>query len=135
GLGVGAAAMAELAEMVRSGTVSATAAARIAAAMIPDADPAPTTVTPHVAAAEDRSPQALAAKLGLLQEKDADATQAWVDEAFRLNEQAVRDARSNPKKAKQAAGFLRGQVMKLSEGRADPALVGELIEKKLAEPT
>lgn len=141
GLGVSAAAMAELAEMVRSGTVSATAAARIAAAMIPEADPAPAAVTPHAApaahaaAAEARSPQTLAAKLGLLQEKDAGAMQAWVDEAFRLNEQAVRDARSNPKKAKQAAGFLRGQVMKLSEGRADPAMVGELIEKKLAEPT
>ncbi|MCG3132773.1 MAG: Aspartyl/glutamyl-tRNA(Asn/Gln) amidotransferase subunit B [Phycisphaerae bacterium] len=139
GLGVDARAMAELAQMVRSGTVSATAAAQIAAAMIPPADPPPADPPPPTAApraaAEARSPHALAAKLGLIQEKDAGATQAWVDEAFRLNEQAVRDARSNPKKARQAAGFLRGQVMKLSEGRADPTLVGELIEKKLAEPT
>ena len=27
--------------------------------------------------------------------------------------------------------FLRGQVMKLSHGKADPILAGELIEKKL----
>ena len=28
-------------------------------------------------------------------------------------------------------GFLRGAVMKLSAGKADPKLVGELLEKKL----
>ena len=32
---------------------------------------------------------------------------------------------------KAARGFLTGQVMKLSGGKADPTLVGELIEAKL----
>ena len=50
-----------------------------------------------------------------------------------LGEQAVRDALTSPKKAKKAAGFLRGQVMRISKGQADPNLVGRLIEKKLAE--
>jgi serine/threonine protein kinase len=57
----------------------------------------------------------------------------WVDEAFRANEQAVSDALANPRKAQAAAGFLRGQVMKLSGGKADPSLVGRLIEQELAK--
>ena len=47
--------------------------------------------------------------------------------------QAVQDAIANPKKLKAARGFLSGQVMKLSGGRADPRLAGELIEQRLAE--
>ena len=58
--------------------------------------------------------------------------QAWVDRVFAANEQAVQDALSNPKKQKRARGFLTGQVMQLSGGKADPKIVGELIEKKLA---
>ncbi len=56
----------------------------------------------------------------------------WIDEAFAANPKAVEDAIENPKKAKASAGFLRGQVMKLSGGQADPKLVGKLIEEKLA---
>ena len=37
------------------------------------------------------------------------------------------------KKAEPAAGFLRGQVMKLSGGRADPKIVGKLLKAKLDE--
>ena len=46
-------------------------------------------------------------ELGLVQVQDTDATQAWVDQAFAANEQAVRDALDNPKKTKAAIGFLR----------------------------
>ena len=70
-----------------------------------------------------------------MQVQDEGATIAWVEQAFKDNEQAVRDAIHNPKKAKRAAGFLCGQVMKTSGGKADPKLVGELIEKRLAEGT
>ncbi|HPC23275.1 MAG TPA: Asp-tRNA(Asn)/Glu-tRNA(Gln) amidotransferase GatCAB subunit B, partial [Phycisphaerae bacterium] len=59
----------------------------------------------------------------------------WVDQALAANAQAVQDAIANPKKIKAARGFLTGQVMKLSGGKADPKIVGELIEKKLAEKT
>lgn len=118
GLSLQPARLAELARLVKEGTISASAATQIAPRMLDTED----------------SPQALADAMGLLKVKDAAATQAWVDEALRLNEQAVRDAVANPKKAKQAAGFLRGQVMKLSGGKADPALVGELIERSLAPP-
>jgi aspartyl-tRNA(Asn)/glutamyl-tRNA(Gln) amidotransferase subunit B len=60
--------------------------------------------------------------------------QAWVDEVFAANPQAVKDAlHPDPKKAKGPLGFLRGQVMKVSQGKADPRLTGELIERKLRE--
>ncbi|MCH9033685.1 MAG: Asp-tRNA(Asn)/Glu-tRNA(Gln) amidotransferase subunit GatB [Planctomycetes bacterium] len=116
-LGVGAAQMAALATMTKRGTINKTAANRLAETLLDRTE----------------SPEQLAEELGLLQVQDSAATQAWVDEAFAHNEQAVRDALTSPKKAKKAAGFLRGQVMGISKGQADPNLVGRLIEKKLAE--
>jgi len=116
-LGVEAQRMAQLAKMVDGGQVSSSAADRLAEAMLERTD----------------TPQALAQELGLLQVRDEGATMAWVEEAFASNESAVQDAMNNPKMAKAAAGFLRGQVMKLSGGKADPKLVGELIERRLSE--
>lgn len=77
--------------------------------------------------------EGLAKELDLLQESNIETIQEWVDQAFATNEKAVKDALANPKKQKAAVGFLRGQVMKLSAGKADPKLVGELIEKKIDE--
>ena len=76
---------------------------------------------------------ALARKLGKLQVRDEGQMQAWVTQAFAANERAVRDALGNPKRQQKAKGFLTGQVMQLSGGQADPKIVGELIERKLAE--
>ncbi len=114
-LNVDALRMAQLATMTRDGTVSATAATQLAEAMLTSTDP----------------PATIAAKLGLVQVQDEGATATWVAEAFAANEQAVRDALANPKKMQAAAGFLRGQVMKISGGKADPKLVGTLIEREL----
>ncbi len=75
----------------------------------------------------------IAQAAGLVQERDESAVRAWVEEAFAANPKAIADALENPKKAKAAVGFLRGRVMKLSQGKADPKLAGELIQKKLAE--
>jgi len=116
-LGVSAARMAELAKLTKAGTVNKTAAKRLAEAMLERLEP----------------PESLAKELGLIQVQDTGATQAWVDEVLAANEQAVSDAVSNPKKTKKAVGFLRGQVMQLSKGQADPILTGQLIEKRLAE--
>jgi aspartyl-tRNA(Asn)/glutamyl-tRNA(Gln) amidotransferase subunit B len=69
----------------------------------------------------------------LLQVRDVGQMQAWVDAAFAANEKAAQDAAANPKKQKQARGFLMGQVMKLSGGKADPRIVGDLIDKRLAD--
>jgi aspartyl-tRNA(Asn)/glutamyl-tRNA(Gln) amidotransferase subunit B len=114
-LGVDAGRIAELAKITADGTVNKTAANQIAEVML----------TRH------ESPRGLAAELGLVQVQDVDSTGRWVDEAFAANEQAVRDALANPKKTQAAVGFLRGQVMKVSGGKADPKLVGKLIEDRL----
>jgi len=115
-LGVDAERIADLAGMTAEGSVSATAASRLAEAMVDDG----------------ASPMALAERFGLVQVRDQAATVQWVEEAFSANQKAVEDATKNPKKAKAAAGFLRGQVMRISGGKADPKLVGRLIDGRLA---
>ena len=102
---------------MEEGTVSATAANQVAPELIES----------------ESSPAELAEKMGLVQVQDVGQMEAWVDEAIAANEQAFKDAVGNPKKAQKAAGFLRGQVMRISGGKADPKLVGEIIEKKIAE--
>ncbi len=116
-LGVDAHRMAQLASITAKGKINKTAANRIAKAMLTSSAP----------------PAELAKDLGLVQVHDADATAVWVEEAFAANEQAVQDALANPRKAKAAAGFLRGQVMKSSAGKADPNLVGKLIDQRLQQ--
>lgn len=113
--GLAADRIAELAVMVDGGAVSATAAGQIAEAMLKTG----------------RGPRELAGELGLEQVQDTGATQAWVDQAIAANPKAVSDAKENAKKKQAALGFLRGQVMKLSGGKANPKLVGELLEQAL----
>ncbi len=115
GLGVDAARLGELSAITADGTINATAAVQIAEKMLDRGD----------------GPRAIAEREGLIQVRDASRMQAWVDAAFAANGAAVQDALANPKKQKQARGFLTGQVMKLSQGQADPTLVGRLIEQKL----
>lgn len=81
----------------------------------------------------DIAPAKLAEEIGLLQSTDEDETAVWVDQALAANQKAVQDALANPKKLKAARGFLTGQVVKLSGGKADPKIVGALIEKRLLE--
>jgi aspartyl-tRNA(Asn)/glutamyl-tRNA(Gln) amidotransferase subunit B len=116
-LGIDAERMAELAIITADGTVNNTSADRLAELML----------------SRKESPRKLAQELGLIQVHDPTATARWIDEAFASNPQAVRDALENPKKAKAAVGFLRGRVMRISSGQADPKLVGKLIEQRLAE--
>ncbi len=148
GLGLPPAALAELAELVRAGEINATAAAKIAGLMIErvwgpltrDTPQGPLPASTEVAALPRPGtgrappcPRALAAELGLLQTRDADQIAAWVEQAMAANAGAVRDALSNPKKLQAARGFLAGQVMKLSGGRADPKLAAALLEQRLRE--
>lgn len=107
---------ATLANMAESGAISATAAGTIFDALLerPDA-----------------SPKDLAAELGLLQVRDAGQTEAWVKSAIEANPRAVEDYKTNPKKKQASLGFLRGAVMKASGGKADPKMVGELLERLL----
>ena len=76
-------------------------------------------------------PKSIAETKGLIQVRDTATTEKWVDEALAANPLAVDTYKNNPKKKQASLGFLRGAVMKASAGKADPKLVGELLEKKL----
>ena len=80
----------------------------------------------------DQSPRAIAEEKNLLQVSDESAIQAIVDEVLSdpASAQSVSDIKAGQDKA---IGFLVGQVMKKSAGKANPGLAGELIRKKLGE--
>ncbi len=65
---------------------------------------------------------------GLAQVSDSGALEAMCDEAIAANPRSVEDFR-NGKAA--ALNFLKGQVMRLSKGKANPAVVGGILEKKI----
>jgi aspartyl-tRNA(Asn)/glutamyl-tRNA(Gln) amidotransferase subunit B len=115
-LGVTAEKYAALAKLADEGTISATAAV---------------TVFEELLNNPGGDPKAVAEAKGLIQVRDAGATEKWVDEALAANPKAVDDYKNNPKKKQASIGFLRGAVMKASAGKADPKMVGELLEKKL----
>jgi aspartyl-tRNA(Asn)/glutamyl-tRNA(Gln) amidotransferase subunit B len=118
-LGVSAEKYAALAKLADEGVISATAAV---------------TVFEELLQNPAGDPKGIAEAKGLIQVRDAGATEKWVDEAMAAHPKAVDDARNNPKKKQASMGFLRGAVMKASAGKADPKMVGELLEKKLNTP-
>jgi aspartyl-tRNA(Asn)/glutamyl-tRNA(Gln) amidotransferase subunit B len=66
---------------------------------------------------------------GLKQESDTGAIEVFVDQAIAANPGPVADFKAGKVSA---LNFLKGQVMKLSKGKANPALAGEILEKKLS---
>lgn len=75
------------------------------------------------------SPKAIVEREGLAQTSDSGAIEAFVDTVLVANPNVVDDYRAGKTNV---AGFLVGQVMKASGGKANPALVQELVRKKLA---
>ncbi|MFM7459927.1 MAG: Asp-tRNA(Asn)/Glu-tRNA(Gln) amidotransferase subunit GatB, partial [Burkholderiales bacterium] len=67
---------------------------------------------------------------GLKQVTDPGAIEKIIDDVLAKNEKSVAEFRSGKDKAIQA---LIGQVMKASQGKANPGQVNELLRKKLAE--
>jgi aspartyl-tRNA(Asn)/glutamyl-tRNA(Gln) amidotransferase subunit B len=78
---------------------------------------------------EGGMPGALVEARGLGQVSDAGALACFVDQVLAEHAKSVEDYKAGKKAA---AGFLVGQVMKLSKGKADPKLVGKLVAEKLA---
>jgi aspartyl-tRNA(Asn)/glutamyl-tRNA(Gln) amidotransferase subunit B len=104
---------AELAELSGSGQINSKQAKDVFAKMI----------------AENKSPVLLVKELGLSQVSDVGALEAFADQAIAANPKSVADYKAG----KQAAlNALKGQVMKLSKGTANPQLVGEILAKKLS---
>ncbi len=77
--------------------------------------------------------EAIIARGGYQMVSDRDAIATAVAAAIAANPQAVEELKKGKKKPEAVKGFLRGQVMKQTGGKANPAVVGELLESKLAE--
>ena len=113
-----AAELLELSEMVEKKELSSTAGKEIFLEMY---DRKNTSKTPHQ----------LAKEMNLMQENDEEALGKIIDEVLAAPEcaKAAEDVRNGEMKA---IGFLVGQVMKKSKGKANPATVNELIKAKLS---
>ena len=73
-------------------------------------------------------PESVATEKNLIQVSDEGAIIKIVDQVLADNPKAAEDVRNGEIKA---IGFLVGQVMKASQGKANPALATELIKKQL----
>ena len=110
----------QLARLMEGGTVNATAGEKLLEEVLNDGP----RMVDFAALARERN---------LIQVRDEGRMLAWVEQAFAENDQAVQDALGNPKKGNVAAGFLTGQVMRISGGQADPRVVARLIRRKLED--
>jgi aspartyl-tRNA(Asn)/glutamyl-tRNA(Gln) amidotransferase subunit B len=72
-------------------------------------------------------PAVIVEKKGLRQVSDTGAIEAAVDAALAAHPTQVAQYATNPK----VLGFFVGQIMKATQGKANPALVNELLRKKL----
>jgi aspartyl-tRNA(Asn)/glutamyl-tRNA(Gln) amidotransferase subunit B len=74
------------------------------------------------------SPKAIVEREGLAQTSDPSAIVAFIEEVLAANEKSVTDYKAGKTNV---MGFLVGQVMKASKGKADPQLVNALMKEKL----
>lgn len=75
-----------------------------------------------------KSPQAIVQEQGLVQISDEGEIKAVVERIVEANPQSVSDYQAGKEKA---VGFLVGQVMRETKGKANPALVNKLILERL----
>jgi aspartyl-tRNA(Asn)/glutamyl-tRNA(Gln) amidotransferase subunit B len=104
--------LADLADLLDAKTISSSAAQQVFAEMF----------------ASGKSPAAIVQEKGLAQVSDTGAIEKFCDEAIAANPNPVADYKAGKVAA---LNSLKGQVMKLSKGKANPALVGEILERKL----
>jgi aspartyl-tRNA(Asn)/glutamyl-tRNA(Gln) amidotransferase subunit B len=106
------AAIIELIEVVDSGKISSRSAQDVFTEMF----------------ASGQAPNAVVEKKGLAQVSDTGAIEIFCEEAIAANPGPAADFKAGKAAA---LNFLKGQVMKLSKGKANPALAGEILERKL----
>ncbi|HTL77894.1 MAG TPA: Asp-tRNA(Asn)/Glu-tRNA(Gln) amidotransferase subunit GatB [Candidatus Babeliales bacterium] len=78
--------------------------------------------------ATGKSATAIVKEKGIEQLSDVSAIEALCDEVIATNPKPVADFRAGNVAS---LNFLKGQVLKLSKGKANPQIVGEILEKKL----
>jgi aspartyl-tRNA(Asn)/glutamyl-tRNA(Gln) amidotransferase subunit B len=77
----------------------------------------------------DEAPEAIVTARGFRQVSDTAALNALIENVFAAHPAAVADVKKGQGKS---MGFLVGQVMKASGGKANPKVIRELLAKKLA---
>jgi aspartyl-tRNA(Asn)/glutamyl-tRNA(Gln) amidotransferase subunit B len=75
-----------------------------------------------------RNAAAIVKEKGIAQLSDVSAIEELCDEVIAANPKPVADYKAGNLAS---LNFLKGQVIKLSKGKANPQLVGEILEKKL----
>jgi len=105
-------ALLELVNLVEAKTISSAAAQQVFAEMFDTG----------------KAPAVIVQEKGLAQVSDTGAIEKFCDEAIAANPNPVADYKAGKVAA---LNSLKGQVMKLSKGKANPALVGEILERKL----
>jgi len=105
-------ALLELIGLVEAKTISSSAAQQVFTEMF----------------ATGKAPTVIVQEKGLAQVSDTGAIEKFCDEAIAANPAPVADYKAGKIAA---LNSLKGQVMKLSKGKANPALVGEILERKL----
>lgn len=105
-------AILELVGLVENKTISSSAAQQVFAEMFDTG----------------KAPAAIVQEKGLAQVSNTGAIEKYCDEAIAANPGPANDFRSGKIGA---LNFLKGQVMKLSKGKANPVLVGEVLQRKL----
>ena len=76
----------------------------------------------------DKDPKKIVEEKGLKQESDPKALETLIDKVIDSNRDKATEYKSGKVKL---FGFFVGQVMKLSDGKANPQLVNEILKKKL----
>jgi aspartyl-tRNA(Asn)/glutamyl-tRNA(Gln) amidotransferase subunit B len=104
----------ELVELVESGKISSKIAQEVFGEMFDSG----------------KAPGGIVAEKGLAQESDSGAVEAYCDQAIAEHPGPAADFRAGKAAA---LNFLKGQVMKLSRGKANPGVAGEILERKLKE--
>jgi aspartyl-tRNA(Asn)/glutamyl-tRNA(Gln) amidotransferase subunit B len=105
-------ALLELVNLVEARTISNSAAQQVFAEMFETG----------------KFPALVVQEKGLAQVSDTGAIEKFCEDAIAANPGPANDFRSGKPAA---LNFLKGQVMKLSKGKANPTLVGEILERKL----
>jgi aspartyl-tRNA(Asn)/glutamyl-tRNA(Gln) amidotransferase subunit B len=106
-------AIAEMINLIEDGTISGKMAKEIFEGMY----------------RSSKSPRAIIEEKGLVQITDEDALKKAIEEVMTANPEQVEGYRNGKEKL---FGFFVGQVMKATKGKANPALVNELLKKMLS---
>ncbi len=105
-------ALAELIALIDAGTITGTIAKQVLPVMF----------------AENKMPKVIVEEKGLAQISDEGAILTMIQEILAQNEAAVSDFRAGKDKA---IGFLTGQVMRASRGKANPGMIQKLLREAL----